>query len=195
MNKAEYITNSKHQAIDCDAPVTIVVRRRPKPGKELEFEEYLSGISQFAAKQTGHLGSNIFRPDKAGDEYRTIFKFDSMRHYYQWENSQDRQSWREQASEVTEGEVYREIVSGLETWFTLPGEKSVVPPPKHKMSIVIWLSIFPIISLLSILLGPLIKDAPLLVRTASLTLVAVPLMTYVAMPRMTKLFHKWLHNN
>lgn len=184
---------SAHENIDCDAPVTIIVKRRPKTGKEREFEEYIEGISRFGATYPGHLGTNIFRPENADGEYQIIFKFDSRRNYHRWENSADRQSWRERAAEVTEGDAYREIVSGLETWFTLPGEKSVVPPPKHKMSVVIWLSIFPIISILSAVLGPVLASAPLLVRTAALTLIAVPLMTYVVMPRMTKLFHPWLH--
>lgn len=184
--------NTSHQSIDCDAPVTVVVKRRPKAGKEEAFEDYLNGITQFASTQEGHLGTNIFRPTKPDGEYQIIFKFDSNRNYHRWENSPGRDSWRQMAADVTEGDAYREVISGLETWFTLPGEKMVTPPPKHKMSVVIWLSIFPIISILSALIVPLLGDVPLLVKTATLTLIAVPLMTYVAMPRMTKLFHPWL---
>lgn len=196
MNSEEYVTeNTTHVDISCDAPVTIVVKRRPKRGKEAEFEDYINGISQFAQTHEGQLGTNIFRPTTPDGEYQIIFKFDSKRNYHRWENSPGREKWREVAAEVTKGEAYREIISGLETWFTLPGEKTITPPPKHKMSVVIWLSIFPIISILSSILMPLLGDAPLLVKTASLTLIAVPLMTYVAMPRMTKLFHPWLFKN
>ena len=33
----------------------------------------------------GHLGENITRLSKAGDYYRIVFKFDSMRNYLAWE--------------------------------------------------------------------------------------------------------------
>lgn len=187
--------NSRTQTPDNDdAPITVVVKRRPKAGKVAEFEDYIKGITQTAMKQPGHLGANIFKPEKAGGEYQLIFKFDSQKNYEAWEKSPHREAWLEKAKEVTDGADYRETISGLETWFTLPGEKSVVPPAKHKMSVVIWLSIFPIITLLSAILRPLLQDFPLVVQTATMTLIAVPIMTYVAMPRMTQWFKNWLHS-
>jgi len=67
--------------IDCDTPVTIIVKRRPKPGRLEDFEKVMSGTTKDAMTFKGHLGANIIRPTKAGDYYRIVFKFDSMRNY------------------------------------------------------------------------------------------------------------------
>ena len=42
------------------------------------------------------------------------------------------------------------------------------------------------------MIGPLIEGVPLVVRLAITTAIAVPLMTWVVMPRVTRLLHRWL---
>jgi len=42
-------------------------------------------------------------------------------------------------------------------------------------------------------LDPLIGSAPVALRTLAFTLVMVTLMTYIVMPRMTRLFSFWLY--
>lgn len=180
-------------AIDCDEPVTIVVRRTPKTGRETDFEAYISGITAASARQPGYLGCNVFRPNRPHGEYRLIYKFDSMRNFQRWENSAQRQHWHRVAADVTQGSRAIDVLTGLETWFTQPGEMSLVPPPRHKMVVIIWLCIFPLITLLNWALDPLLAGLPVYARSAAVTLITVPLMTYVLMPRITALFHKWLH--
>ncbi len=183
----------KHEGIDCDTPVTIIVKRRPKPDRIEEFEEVMSGTTKDAMTFTGHLGANILRPTKPGDCYRIVFKFDSMRNYLAWESSDVRQDWLRRYDEVTLGEQELEILSGLETWFTLPGGEALVPPPKHKMLVVIWLSIFPLSLLIYYCLTPFINNLHIVLQIAITSIVMVSLMTYVVMPLMSKLFHRWLH--
>jgi antibiotic biosynthesis monooxygenase (ABM) superfamily enzyme len=55
-----------------------------------------------------------------------------------------------------------------------------------------WLSVYPIITLLLWLLGPMVSELPVPVVTLILTLVLVTLQTYVVMPFMTRLFEPWL---
>lgn len=66
------------------------------------------------------------------------------------------------------------------------------PPPKYKMAILIWLAIYPSITLLLFLLGPALLDLPLMLRTLTLTVILVPLMVFVLLPMMTRLFRGWL---
>ena len=102
-------------AIDCDSPVTIIVKRQPKPDRVEGFEEVMSGTIKDALTFPGHLGANIIRPTKTGDYYRIVFKFDSMRNYLAWEDSEVRQKWMERYAEVELEEQEMEILSGLET--------------------------------------------------------------------------------
>ncbi len=185
----------KSSGIDCDTPVTIIVKRRPKPDRTEDFEKVMSGTTKDAMTFEGHLGANIIRPIKAGDYYRIVFKFNSMRNYLTWEGSEIRQQWLKRYAEVTLGEQEVEILSGLETWFTLPGGEALVPPPKYKMMIIVWISIFSLSLLIYYCLTPFISELHFIVQMAITTLTLVALMTYIVMPFMAKVFHRWLHCN
>lgn len=177
-----------------DPPITISVSRRVKPGCEKEFEAIIIGITADAMSFKGHLGANIFRPtDTENPEYRVIFKFDHMSNLRRWEESEVRQQWLKRAEPLTLGSPDTQTLTGLETWFALPSQRAIVPPPRYKMALITWLAIYPIISIINILFAPILNPLPLLLRTFLLTVVLVSLMTYVVMPQMTKLFTKWLY--
>lgn len=57
----------------------------------------------------------------------------------------------------------------------------------------VWIAIYPAITLASFLLGDFIKDLALPVRTLIMTGILVPLMVYVLLPLLRKLFGDWLH--
>jgi uncharacterized protein len=190
--KSENISNND---IDCDTPVTIIVKRRPKPGMEKEFEEVISGISRAAMSFKGHLGINIFRPTPSTYYYRIVFKFDSRRNFIAWETSDIRQQWLQKFNNVDMGDPQMEVLSGLETWFTTADEEAVVPPPRYKMMVVVWLSVFPLSILLNYLLRPLLGELHIILQIAIISIVIVVLMTYIVMPFMSRFFHKWLHSN
>lgn len=68
------------------------------------------------------------------------------------------------------------------------------PPKKWKMAIVIWLAIYPLITLILAVLGkPLMQVNPLPLRTLIITLIAVPTMVFVLIPTLQKLLKNWLH--
>ncbi len=177
-----------------DQPVTVVISRRVKPGCEVAFEDFLAGVIKACSQFPGYLGSSIFRPANADDpEYRVIFKFDRLSHLRQWEHSPERQHWFSQAAALTEAPPQIQVLTGLETWFTLPGKAELIPPPRYKMAIVTWLAVFPLITFLSTILQPYIADVPLVLRVMLITAIAVPVMTYGLMPQMTRLFAGWLY--
>jgi antibiotic biosynthesis monooxygenase (ABM) superfamily enzyme len=62
------------------------------------------------------------------------------------------------------------------------------------MAVLIWLGIYPIITLLVFVLFPFMDKHhwPLPLRTLLLTLLAVPLMTFVALPLLQKWLKDWL---
>jgi len=167
------------------------VLRRPKVGRELDFEEYLTGISRAAMAKPGHLGTNIFRPAKGSNQaYRVIFKFDRRSNLLRWESSKERALWR-RLGETVSTTCSREVISGLEAWFTLP--EHVEPhPSKHKMTLVVWLGIYMLVNIAFVTVGPLVESLPLLLRTLIITGLVVPVMTYFVLPFLTRLFRRWL---
>jgi antibiotic biosynthesis monooxygenase (ABM) superfamily enzyme len=178
-----------------DPPVTVLVTRRPLPGKEREFEDYLTGITQAANNQPGHLGSTIFRPSSPKDPaYRVLFKFDRRSNLDRWENSAERAEWHAIAEQVSQPRE-TQIVCGMEAWFTAPAQPVNLPPPKYKMALVVWLAIFVLVTSLNAVLTPFIAHWPLIARTFLLSIIVVPLMTWVVMPFLTRLFSGWLFSH
>lgn len=177
-----------------DPPVTVSVTRRAKPGREEEFERFLSGVIRAASRQPGHLGANVLRPSEPGDRtYRLIFKFDRESNLRRWEESEERQAWLARADELGEGVPERRVVTGLEGWFSLPRQRVVAPPPRRKMVLVAWLGVYPLITAISFFLGPVLAALPLPLRTMLLSGIMLPTMFYAVMPVMTRLFRRWLY--
>lgn len=177
-----------------DPPATVDILQRVKPGCEAAFEIVLADLIEAATAFEGHLGVNIFRPtDHAHPEYRIVFKFDRISHLKQWETSPIRQKLLERASRLTVDAGQTSILTGLETWFTLPQKPGLPPPPRYKMMVISGITIYVLINLINVLVVPLIIPLPALLRTFVVTLLMVAIMTYVAMPRMTKLFAGWLY--
>jgi uncharacterized protein len=177
-----------------DPPATVDILQRVKPGCEAAFEMVLADLIEAATAFDGHLGVNVFRPTHHDHpEYRIVFKFDRISHLKQWETSAIRQKLLERASRLTVDAGQTSILTGLETWFTLPQKPGLPPPPRYKMMVISGITIYVLINLINGLVVPLIIPLPALLRTFVVTLLMVAIMTYVAMPRMTKLFAGWLY--
>jgi uncharacterized protein len=177
-----------------DPPATVDILQRVKPGCEEAFEVVLADLCEAAKSFEGHLGVNVFRPiDHANPEYRIVFKFDRISHLKRWETSAIRQKLLKRANRLTVGSSQVSIFTGLETWFTLPQQPGVPPPPRYKMMVISGITIYVLISLINLLIVPLLNPLPPFLQTFVVTLIMVAIMTYVAMPRMTKLFAGWLY--
>ncbi len=179
---------------DEDPPITAVASRRVKPGREGEFEEWISGLLSAAHGFPGYLGSNVVRPSgPEDDEYQIVFKFDHASNLKRWEESEERRRWLRKSEDLIKEEPDIRILTGLETWFTLPSREGDPRPPRYKMTVVTWLAVFPLATAVFMVLDPLIGGVPVVLRTLVFTLIMVSLMTYVVMPRMTRLFSFWLY--
>lgn len=188
----EFVENSEDERRE-DPPATGVASRRVEPGREDEFEDWTSGILAAARDFPGYLGSDVLRPtDSEDDEYRIIYRFDHTSNLERWEGSDERRRWLDKAEPIVREQTVRRL-TGLETWFTLPSRSGQPAPPRYKMAVVTWVAVFPLATLLFTLLQPLLGGAPTVLRTLVFTLVMVTTMTYVVMPRMTRLFSFWLY--
>lgn len=178
---------------DEDPPVTAVASRRVKAGKEQEFEEWVSGILGAAEEFSGYLGSNVIRPrDDDDDEFQIVFKFDHASNLKRWEESEERHAWLRQVQPLVHEENLR-VLTGLETWFTLPSRPGEPAPPRYKMAVVTWIAVFPLATAIFAVTQPLLGGLPTVLRTLVFTLIMVTTMTYGVMPRMTRLFSFWLY--
>jgi uncharacterized protein len=68
------------------------------------------------------------------------------------------------------------------------------PPaaPRYKLAVVTWIGVYPLITFLLAVTGPATETWPLPLRTLLLTGLMVPTMTWLVLPRLTRLFRRWL---
>ena len=177
-----------------DPPATAVASRRVKPGREREFEEWVSGIRAAVKKFPGYLGSEVLRPSGSEDgEYVIVFRFDHASNLHVWEDSEERRRWLDKSRPLLHEEEKVDVLTGLETWFTLPSRPAEPPPPRYKMAVVTWLAVVPVVFIMFSLFGQWLNLLPARLRTLVFSAGTVTLMTCVVMPRMTRLFSFWLY--
>jgi antibiotic biosynthesis monooxygenase (ABM) superfamily enzyme len=68
-----------------------------------------------------------------------------------------------------------------------PQPASIPPPSKHHLSVMIWLSVFPTLTVINLALGDWLKSLSPVVRTFVLATIAVPIVIYGLMPYMHRL--------
>lgn len=176
--------------------VTAVISHVIRPGREQGYEEWLHGIATAAKKFDGHMGVSIIRPrDRNHPEYVAILRFDHYDNLKNWLESDIRREWIERLQPLIEKPEAIQTLTGLETWFTQPNQLLKSPPPRYKMALITWLGVFIALAILSRLLAPLLSGLPLLLNQLITTGLVVAILTYLVMPRLTQLFHKWLYPN
>ena len=176
-----------------DDPVTMVVSRRVRRGREADYERWIEGIIGAAREFEGHRGAEVIRPSATGDpEYVVVLKFDRYADLKRWARSDVRARWLERAEPLTR-DTNVQVVSGLEPWFTLPGQPRTAAPARYKMALLTTAALYPLLLLAGIVLEPLLGGLPAPLSLLLSTTVLVLLMTYVIMPQVTRLFARWLY--
>jgi antibiotic biosynthesis monooxygenase (ABM) superfamily enzyme len=66
------------------------------------------------------------------------------------------------------------------------------PPTKHQLALMIWIAVFPTLTLINLAFGRVLADLPSVLRTFVLATVAVPIVIYGLMPRLHRLRSRML---
>lgn len=61
-----------------------------------------------------------------------------------------------------------------------------------KLALLSWLGLWPTVTAMMLIVRPHIEGLPVAVQTLIMTGLIVPLMTWVHMPLLTRLFRRWL---
>ena len=63
----------------------------------------------------------------------------------------------------------------------------VGPPTKHQLALMIWVAVFPTLTVINLTIGPYLKDTNPVLRTFVLATIAVPIVIYGLMPRLHRI--------
>lgn len=175
------------------AHVTRIARRRARPGREADYEALIRELIGRMRGSPGFLGAELLPPEQPGGEYQFVVNFASEAELQQWDACPARAGIHQRMREVAEAEPEYRSLSGLEAWFAPAVVPASLHPPRARMAVVTWLGIFPTVSLFLWLVAPLLQPLPFLLRTALLTALIVVTMTWLVMPRLTRLLCGWLN--
>ncbi len=177
-----------------ELPVTVYISRKVRPGCEARFEAVMRELLHAAQDAPGYMGASVFRPvDAKHPEYRVVFKFDRMRTLQAWEESPERHAYLALMEDLLVAPLHRTHATGLEAWFTLPGQEAPSLPNRHRVALVTWLGVYLVGVCFAITLNPIIAPLPVLLRVLIHSSLFVPIMLYGVLPQLTKLFRRFLY--
>ncbi|HZE97103.1 MAG TPA: antibiotic biosynthesis monooxygenase [Planctomycetota bacterium] len=173
-------------------PVTAIIHRRVRSGRERDFEDWQRGITAQAARFAGCLGITILRPAEGQPlQYTIILQFDHPSSLHRWMESGVRRDRLSRCDPLVETPDAVHERTGLEHWFTLPGRTAPRPAPRYKMWLLSWLSAFALSAALHYPLGVWLRRLPFPLGNLALTFLPTALLTYAVMPRVTRVFWRW----
>ncbi|MGA8258430.1 MAG: antibiotic biosynthesis monooxygenase [Nocardioides sp.] len=186
--------------LDPRAPVTVAVTRHLAAGHEAEMMSWLNAGINLAERFPGFLGAGWVRPEAGSETWHMLYRFSDHDSLLHWELSPQRQWWRSSASGLGVVEDRSERRTGIEGWFDVPQSTLVVDvprstpaaPPRWKQASTIFLVFFPLSVLANWVSREYLDDVVLPLRVLITVLVMTPVMTYVALPWVTRQLQWWL---
>jgi len=174
-------------------PLSIVVRRRIKPGSEAAFETAMRQFIGFTLAFPGNRGINVLRPAEGGDRVYTVLdRFADPDSRKAFTADPEYARWMQRLGEFSDGEPQIAEIGGLGGWFTARGTPSNAQPSSLKMAAVTFLGVYPLTSTLPGLFTYLLPGWQSLAVNAVATAAIVAALTWVVMPLLTRLFARWL---
>ena len=179
-------------------PVTVIIRRRVRLGREAEYEAWLQRLQAEARVLPGYLGVTTQRPANNGPrEYASAVRFDSLQSLQAFEVSEMRARHLAEVAPLVEGDAMWERLTGLEFWFSAPPGTVVPQPSRPRMALVMIVVVFTLV----LVIGSAVNNAfaalpfetPYPLRLLVTIAIEVALMTYWLMPVLTRRLARWIY--
>lgn len=173
-------------------PVTVSITRHVDPEHSDEMLAWIRAGSALALRFPGFLGTGWVRPSVDSEEWHMLYRFADEESLAHWEASSQRRWWLGAAQGMV-GESRIERRSGIEGWFDAPLSSDVedlrpapAAPPRWKQAMVIFLIFFPLSLVVNAAAGEYAGALWLPLRVLISVLVMTPVMTYLALPWITR---------
>ena len=173
-------------------PVTITVRRQVHQGSESIYEDWLARLSEEAHNLTGYLGAEFHKPATSGAPYTSVFRFETLADLEAFERSEMRARYLAEIAPHVAADAIWDKTTGLEVWFEAPKGTRVAQPSPHRMALVLIAVVYALVLILNTALDPLMEGISLWARLLITVILQVLLMTYLIMPRLTRLLARWI---
>jgi len=177
-------------------PITVSITRIVDPERSKEVAAWARAGQDLLSASPGYLGSGWVRPDPASPEWHMLFRFADAESLATWQSSPERAWWVASALGMVEHSP-EEHRTGIEGWFDKPASVEVVSekpfaPPRWKQMIAIFIVFYPLSLLTNWALAGFTHDWALPLRVLLLVVIVSPIMTYLALPAVTRALRPWL---
>jgi antibiotic biosynthesis monooxygenase (ABM) superfamily enzyme len=180
-------------------PVTVSITRIVDPAHEEQMLAWLRAGADLAGRSDGFLGCGWVRPVENSTEWHVLYRFSGSAALHAWETS-ERRAWWLGAAQGLVGESHVERRTGIEGWFDEPSSADVQDlrppapsPPRWKQMCVIFLVFFPLSLAANYAGAAWLGDVALPLRVLISVCLMTPIMTYLALPWVTRTFAPWLN--
>jgi antibiotic biosynthesis monooxygenase (ABM) superfamily enzyme len=175
-----------------DEPIHIAITRRIKPGCEAEFQKLLQEFFKTSFAHIGVHGASMLvpPPGSPSPEFGILRTFANAQERDAFYASPMFKAFDEKVRPLTEGDPVHRQLTGLEAWFRSPQN----PPPRWKMAVATYLGVVPVIMGLSLTIGPVVRSWNFILNNLVFNACVVALLTWVVMPLITRILHRWLHS-
>lgn len=179
-------------------PVTVLIRRRVKAGREPDYEAWLQRLQADARSLPGYLGVTTQRPAPTGPrEYVSAVRFDSPASLQGFEKSDLRARYLQEVAPLVEADAVWEQLTGLEFWFSAPPGTVVPQPSRPRMALVMIGVVFTLVLVIGTAINTVFAalpfDAPYPLRLLVTIAIEVVLMTWWVMPWITRRLAPWIY--
>jgi antibiotic biosynthesis monooxygenase (ABM) superfamily enzyme len=172
----------------------VVVTRRVKSGYESQYENWLKRLLEEAKSMKGYIGAVVQKPAPGTAEYTSVFRFDNVENLRKFEESEIRTRYLREVVDYVEADAIWKKFSGLEFWFSPPSGTLVPQPSRFRMALVMIVVVYGLVISIGQLVAMLVGDViPSYVRLFITISIEIFLMTFILMPRLTKLLAKWIY--
>lgn len=190
MNPAHVVTG-----VSNGSQAAQIIEHQVRTGEADRFRSVVHALIEAARGFPGYVGVDVGEPpdDQHGQSsWRIVVRFQNEEQLRSWRGSTQAQRWQRAADALTIGAPRIERANGLETWFALPS-RDTAPPPKWKTAVTSAIGIYPLLLIVPSIFGPLTKDLPIWLATIISVIVMSPLITWVVMPIVSRIFRSFLY--
>ena len=173
-----------------DESVTVTAVHNVAYGREADFFAWVNSLLLHAETSPNFLGGGLLGPPDAGGEWHVIYRWVDQESANWWEDVATQGGWMNRAESFAQP-VQVQQTTGLRAWFDKRAQ-APSPPPKWKMALVTLTAVFPPVLLFNVALIPHLLGLPVVLRTLTLCIGVTVVVTWVMMPRLTRLLKGWL---
>lgn len=165
---------------------SVFVHRVPEACVE-RFLVWQRGVSEAVKNFPGYQSTDVFPPDEQRpEEWLIVAHFDNGVALQRWLDSPERAAWTDKLPLEVKDYQLTKLPSGFGAWFQST-------PANWKMALSVLLGLFPIVMLLTIVVGPFTSRYGLTWSMLIGNALSVSILQWIVMPPLTRALAPWLN--